>query len=65
MLFRQEKSTLKGPENRNFYKGVKSMGLAETGHFSHLMFYGKSCQERSLFDILDRNECFLEKKSNF
>jgi len=36
--------------------------LAKSDHFSHLRFLGKSSQERSFFDILDREECFLDKK---
>ena len=64
MLFRQQKSVnfLISPKHRKFSKWVNPWFLAKNDHFSHLQFFSKSSQERSFFDILDREECFLDKK---
>ena len=63
MLFREEKTSFKKVQkNRHFPKGLVHGFLAKDGHFSHWWFLGKSSQERSFFDIRDREESFLDKK---
>ena len=63
MLLREEKTSFKKVQKKStFSKGVSSWFLAKGGHFSHWWFLGKSSQERSFFDIRDREGSFLEKK---
>ena len=58
MLLRQRKSSFK-----KISKGVSPHFLSKISHFSHRCFMGIFSNGRSFSDILDRKECFLDKKS--
>ena len=43
-------------------KKKKNPILSKNRSFYQLCFLGKSSQKRSFFDILDKKECFLDRK---
>ena len=63
MIFRQEKTSFKKVQKIEFSKGVSPWVLAKNSYFSYLRFLGKSNQETSFSDVLDRKEFCLDKKS--
>ena len=62
-LLDQKWSFQKNPKNRLFPKVHCFCQKNRT--FYQLCFLGKSSQKRSFFDILDKKECFLDRKRNF
>ena len=63
MLFRQKKMEfLEKSTKSTFSKGVSPLFPSKNRSFYHLCFLGKSSQKRSFFDILDKKECFLDRK---
>ena len=66
MLFRPEKWSFEKVQKilkSKFSKGVSLWFLSKSQIFSHGYFLGKLIQKRLLFNILDRKEWFLVKKS--
>ena len=61
-LYKKSKVLKKSKKSR-FSKGVSPLFLSTIPIFSHGYFLDKLSQKRFLFDILDRKECFLYKKS--
>ena len=53
----------KSPIKSKFSQGVSPWFWVKNGHFSQWLFLGKSSQKASFFYVLDRKECFLDKKS--
>ena len=46
-----------------FCKGVSPWFLSKNRPFSYMNFLSKKSQKQTVFDILDRKECFLDLKS--
>ena len=46
-----------------FCKGVSPWFLSKNRPFSYMFFLSKKSQKQTVFDILDRKECFLDLKS--
>ena len=46
-----------------FCKGVSSWLLSKNRPFPFMLFWSKQGQKETFFDLLDRNECFLDVKS--
>ena len=63
MLFRPEKRSSKKSRISTFCKGVCPWFLSKNPPFSYLFFLSKKSQKQTVFDILDRKECFLDLKS--
>ena len=64
MIFRQEKTSFKKVQKIEiFQRGLVHGFLAKNSYFSYLRFLGKSNQETSFSDVLDRKEFCLDKKS--
>ena len=45
-----------------FCKGVSPWFLSKNRPFPHMFFWSKKKQKETFFHILDRKECFLDKK---
>ena len=55
--------TLAKSKKSTFFKGVSPWFLSKDRPFSYMFFLSKKRQEEIFCDILDRKECFLDKKS--
>ena len=58
----QKNGVLEKSKKSTFFKGVSPLFLSKNRTFCHLCFLGKFSQKRSFFDILDKKECFLDRK---
>ena len=54
---------LKKSKKSTFCKGVSPWFFSKNRPFSYMFFLTKKSQKERFFDILDRNECFLDLKS--
>ena len=59
----KKSKVLKKSKKSNFSKGVSPCFFANNGHFLRWWYLRQSSQKRSSFEILDRKEWFLDKKS--
>ena len=59
----KKSQVLKKSKKSNFSKGVSPWFFAKMVLFFHWWYLGQSSQKRSSFEILDRKEWFLDKKS--
>ena len=59
----KKSKVLKKSKISNFSKGVSPCFFANNGHFLRWWYLRQSSQKRSSFEILDRKEWFLDKKS--
>ena len=53
---------LKNSKKWTVCKGVSPWFLSKNRPFSHMFFWSKKKQKETFFHILDRKECFLDKK---
>ena len=58
----QKNGVLEKSKKSTFCKGVSPLFLSKNRLFYHLCFLGKSSKKRSRFDVLDKKECFLDRK---
>ena len=59
----QKRELLKRCKKWQFFKGVSPWFFAKNRAFYHECFFGKAWKKRSLFNILNRKEYFLDTKS--
>ena len=58
----QKNGVLEKSKKSIFSKGVSPLFLSKNRTFYHLCFLGKSSKKRSRFDVLDKKDCFLDRK---
>ena len=63
MLFKQEMSGFKKVQKIELFQTGQSMVFCKNAPFFQWWYLGQSSQKRSSFEILDRKEWFLDKKS--
>ena len=59
----QKSEVLKKSRKSTFCKGVSPWFLSKNRPLFYIFFFSKKSQKQTVFDILDKKECFLDLKS--